>query len=103
MDELIVAEGIWKRARGLKAYKPSSRTVMVLRHCNSIHTFGMRAPIDVWGIDAQGKIVVCYQDLKPWRVFKFEKSVVTVVECYSSRREDLKLKIENWIKEQFNE
>ncbi len=41
---------------------------LILKHCNSIHTFFMRFPIDVLFVDKNKKIVKVISALKPFRI-----------------------------------
>lgn len=36
--------------------------------CNSVHMFGMRFPIDVVFVDAEGRVVRVVDTLRPWRM-----------------------------------
>ncbi len=47
--EAVVAEGFRLRLRGLAGLEPDDFEPLLFPRCRSIHTFGMRAPIDlVW-------------------------------------------------------
>ena len=57
------------RRRGLlgrDGLEPS--TAMLLAPCASVHTVGMRFPIDVVFVDRQGFAVKVVRDMKPWRI-----------------------------------
>lgn len=41
---------------------------LVLTPCCSIHTIGMRFPIDVVFVDAHGRVKKIVKDLRPWRM-----------------------------------
>jgi len=41
---------------------------LVLAPCGSVHTFGMRFPIDVIALDQQGVIIDRVVEMKPWRI-----------------------------------
>jgi uncharacterized membrane protein (UPF0127 family) len=43
-------------------------TAMLLAPCASVHTVGMRFPIDVVFVDRQGVAVKVVRDMKPWRI-----------------------------------
>lgn len=48
-----------KRAKG---------DVLLIAPCHSIHTFGMREPIDIAFIDKGGNVVEVCESLSPWRI-----------------------------------
>jgi uncharacterized protein len=41
---------------------------LLLEPCSSIHTLGMRFPIDVLFLDAEGAVLRALRDVAPWRV-----------------------------------
>lgn len=41
---------------------------LLITHCNSIHTFFVRAPIDTVFLDAKYSVIKVISNLKPWRV-----------------------------------
>ncbi len=68
-EEAIVADTPLRRAKGLlgkKEFKPGQ--ALLLRPCNSIHTFFMRFPIDVLFVDRNNKIVQVIPHLGPFRL-----------------------------------
>lgn len=97
--EIVKPKSIWKRARGLKRHAPFEPVVMVLTSCSSIHTFGMKEAIDVWGLDKEGDVIHTISSLKPNKICFMGKEVVTVVECYSTHSESFKNQIICWIGE----
>lgn len=52
--EVVVAEGFIRRLRGLAGLDPDRLVPLLFLHCPSLHTFGMRAPIDVVWLDLSG-------------------------------------------------
>ena len=68
VDRLIMAESVFARMRGLLGRKhlPKS-SAMLLRPCNSIHTVGMRFPLDVIFVDASVRVTRTIGNLKPNR------------------------------------
>ena len=63
-----LAEGWWRRAVGLlgKAEFPAG-TGLLLVPCASVHTMGMRFPLDVAFLDGMGRIVKTRPELSPGR------------------------------------
>ena len=64
-----VADSFVSRALGLLVGAPLNSTeALLIAPCSSIHTFGMRYPIDVAFIDADARIVRIYQHVRPGRL-----------------------------------
>jgi len=63
------ASGMLERLRGLlgKSHLKQGEA-LILRSCQSIHTFFMRFTIDVIFVDSQNKVVLVRNKLKPWRL-----------------------------------
>jgi len=58
------------RLRGLLLRPPlasDASEALVLEPCASIHTFGMRYPLDVVFVDAEGAVVGVRENVRPWR------------------------------------
>ncbi|MDA1003897.1 MAG: DUF192 domain-containing protein [Chloroflexi bacterium] len=63
-----VADTWWARARGLLFRPPpASGDGLLLTRCSSVHTWLMRAPIDVAYLDRELVIVKLAPRLRPWR------------------------------------
>jgi uncharacterized membrane protein (UPF0127 family) len=64
-----VAAGMIRRGLGLMGRRAWTDTDgLVLEHCNSIHTFFMRMPIDVAYLDREDRVVRLIGELAPWRI-----------------------------------
>jgi uncharacterized protein len=61
-----VSEGLWDRSRGLLG-RPSYDGAMLLPHTRSVHSVGMRFPMDVAFLD-QELVVLGTTRLAPWRL-----------------------------------
>lgn len=58
----------WSRAIGLLATPQlEDPSGLWIAPCNSVHTLGMRYPIDVVFLDAEGKVAKVVPLLRPWR------------------------------------
>ena len=68
-EEAIVADRCCSRVIGLlgKASLPKGQA-LVLKPCNSVHTFFMRFAIDVIFVDRNNRIIETVSSLKPWRL-----------------------------------
>ena len=62
----IVLSRIVERLRGMKGIREESSHV-VLVPCCDIHTFGMKAPIDVAFVDATGTVIAVHRLVMPKR------------------------------------
>ena len=67
--DIVVARTVLRRARGL-AFRPDPPDgwALMFPRCRSVHTFGMRFPIDVVFVDAQGHPVRVTRALAPRRI-----------------------------------
>lgn len=76
-----MADTFIKRIKGLlgrSAFKRGS--ALVLKPCQSVHTFFMRFPIDVAFVDSKNSIIKTYNNLKPWKMSKFFFSAYFCIE-----------------------
>lgn len=63
---------------------------LVLAPCGAVHTCGMRFPIDVLFMDADGCVIKIVEDLAAWRIAASLKACITVeLPAGSVRRHDL--------------
>ena len=68
VGELGIARTFHERAVGLLGRRHlSSDQGLYLECCCSVHMFGMRFPVDVVFLDADGMIVRTVSALRPWR------------------------------------
>ena len=70
-DGLIVHEATTFRARllGLAFVRPPPADhALLIPHCRSVHTFGMRFPIDVAFVDERGRVLRTERGVKACRV-----------------------------------
>jgi len=67
--EAIMADKLWSRVKGLlgeKTLMPGCG--LVLKPCNSIHTYFMLFPIDVLFVDKANRVIKALSGLKPYRL-----------------------------------
>ncbi len=65
-----VATTFFQRARGLigrRGLEPG--TGLLILHCNAIHTFFMRFPIDATFLDRNDRVVKVVRNIRPWHPF----------------------------------
>ena len=68
-QEAYIAANMESRMRGLLGRASiGSDEALILKPCNSIHTFFMRFPIDVLFLDKDMKVVKIVQDMGPNRL-----------------------------------
>ncbi|MDD2580839.1 MAG: DUF192 domain-containing protein [Desulfuromonadaceae bacterium] len=78
---LAVADTFFSRLKGLLGKKelPHGEGLWI-KHCKSIHTFGMRFPIDVVFLDKENKVVGLAKTLGPNRIPHLYSSASSVIE-----------------------
>ena len=64
--EVRLAATRWARARGLLARREA--TPLLLAPARSVHTCGMRFPIDVVFLDDELRVLKVVRSMRPWRV-----------------------------------
>ena len=81
IEQGTIAADRWSRLRGLLGY-PALRSGagQWLPGTQCIHTFGMRFPIDVLFLDAQGCVIQSIHALQPWRISPFVHNATSVLE-----------------------
>jgi uncharacterized protein len=87
-DGLVVHEATTLRARllGLALMRPPPPDhALLIPHCRSVHTFGMRFAIDVKFLDEQGQTIREERAVPPRRL-RFERRAFAVLERVSPPR-----------------
>jgi uncharacterized membrane protein (UPF0127 family) len=68
-DDVILADSFRTRMKGLLGKKDlKSGQALILKPCDSVHTFFMRFAIDVIFVDRQHRVGLALGCLKPWRM-----------------------------------
>lgn len=62
-----VADNSFLRIKGLM-FKKEIKKGLLIKPCNSIHTFFMRKNIDVLYLDKHGEIIKLIPVMKPWKI-----------------------------------
>jgi uncharacterized membrane protein (UPF0127 family) len=66
--EAWLADTYFSRLRGLLGRKQlGENDGLLLERCASVHTFGMRYPLDLVFLDKEGKVMKCQEGVKPYR------------------------------------
>ena len=72
--EVVVAERFLMRLRGLSGLDAGAMVPLLFPRCRSLHTFGMRAPIDVAWLDlaqaGEGEVLAVEPDVLPRRTVR---------------------------------
>jgi uncharacterized protein len=63
-----VARGYRERLIGLAWSRSPRVAALLLPRCRSVHTFGMRFPLDLYWLDGSGDIVRVDLGVRPWRI-----------------------------------
>ncbi len=67
--EAIIANTPLSRLKGLLGRRGLKKDeALIIKPCNSIHTFFMRFPIDVLFIDRENKVIKALSAIKPFRL-----------------------------------
>jgi hypothetical protein len=79
--EVELACDFWSRLKGLLG-RPSlaEGAGLLISPCDSIHTFGMRFPIDAIFVDRSYRVVRVVERLKPFRVVLPVRGALSVIE-----------------------
>jgi len=68
-EQAVVADTFFKRTIGLLGRKELQKgEALVLRPCNSVHTFFMRFPLDLLFLDKNNKILKTISSIQPFRL-----------------------------------
>ncbi|MEW5979824.1 MAG: DUF192 domain-containing protein [Acidobacteriota bacterium] len=79
--DLVVADTFWSSLVGLMGRKSlKAGQGLWIPHCQSVHTFWMRFPIDVIFLDERNVIIHAIQCLKPFRVSRHVSRAIGVIE-----------------------
>src|SRR4051794_18651556 len=80
VSETHVARGFRERLVGLALTRSPRAGALLLPRCRSVHTFGMRFPLDLYWLDDRGEIVRVDLGVRPWRVARCRaaRSVIEV-------------------------
>lgn len=85
-SRVAVADSFARRLRGLLGRPPMEQEEgLLLLDCESIHTAGMRYPIDVAFLDADRQVVRSISALRPWRIGLGGSSAVHALELPAGR------------------
>ena len=78
--EIKVASSFFSRIKGFLGTVPKKGDALLLVPCRQIHTFFMKAPIDVYYLNRQGRVVKFFPNVKPWRILPYFPETYMVLE-----------------------
>lgn len=99
-DKVTVANSSLRRLIGLLNRRQLKEgEALIIKPCNSIHTFFMRFPIDVIFVDSQNKVIAVKNCFNPWRIsavywrakFVIELPCGTLLNSSTTKGDDLLL------------
>ena len=80
-QEAVVADTPLARVKGLLGKKELAlHHALILKPCNSIHTFFMQFPIDVLFMDRNNAVVAALSDVQPFRLSRLYYNAHCVIE-----------------------
>lgn len=69
LDSVMMTGSAWERMRGLLGRAPlRERDALLIDRCGSVHTWGMRYPLDLVFMDRVWRIRKLVRDVQPWRI-----------------------------------
>lgn len=70
-ENTLIAGSLFKRIQGLLGRKSFDQgQALIIKPCNSIHTFFMRFPIDALFMDKNHKVIQALSEVKPFKLTK---------------------------------
>jgi len=85
-DDVKIAKTFFTRSLGLLPRESISQDEgLIIKPCNSIHTFFMKFPIDVLFVDRKNKIVALYENVSKNRILPIHLTSSYVVELASGQ------------------
>lgn len=85
MMRMVIARGFFARLRGLLGTSTSwsdGDTVLMIPQCRSVHTFGMRYPLDIAFVDEHGIVMRSYRNVAPGRLLSCKNAAVALERPY---------------------
>lgn len=94
VPHLEEARDFWSRGKGLLGRKTLGADAgLLIRRCNSIHTFFMQFPIDCVFVDRNLKVRAIYHDVRPWRLLLPVWGASSVIELASGTASRVNIKV----------
>ncbi len=95
LENVQQTESWRERSRGLLGQPALEKNEgLLITPCNSVHTFGMRYPLDIVYLDKKMRIVKINRSLSPWRL-SISLRAAMVLELAAGRADELLLKFDD--------
>jgi uncharacterized membrane protein (UPF0127 family) len=76
---IVVAESWWARLTGLAwRRKPPDGWALLFPRCHSVHTFGMRFPIDIVFLDRHGWPIAIRRSVEPRQLVRHRTAAAVI-------------------------
>jgi uncharacterized membrane protein (UPF0127 family) len=92
IKDLYIADSFFKRFMGYMFQKEPKYEAILIKPCNSIHTFFMRFNIDVFFVDEHMQVIKIVKNLSPGKVIFPVKGACAVVEVKAGTLDAILLK-----------
>lgn len=96
--KIYIADTFWTRFKGLmgkSSEQISDMGGLLIKPCSQIHTFFMKAPIDVVYLNKEWKVIYIDESVKPNKCCKLVKGAKCLVEFPEGEVKNLKIKENN--------
>lgn len=80
LEKLCIADSFSQRLLGLMGKTLEEGEGLLIKPCNSIHCFFMKILIDVLFIDADNRVIMKLENMKPWTISPIVGHAQSVVE-----------------------
>ena len=86
-ENAVLADGFFERAQGLMFSDiiPHQGDGMLIKPCNSIHTFFMNYDLHIIFMDSKNKVIKVIKNMKPWRMTRMYFTSHQVLELKTDR------------------
>lgn len=82
IEDLDRAESFFTRLKGLMGKEITNKEGLLIRPCNSVHTFFMKMPIDVVFLDKNDKVVHKIMNMQQRQISPIVKGAKYAIEGY---------------------
>ena len=80
LESMFIADTFWSRFIGLMGKTLNEGEGLLIKPCKSIHCFFMKISIDVLFIDADNRVIMKLENMKPWTISPIVRHAKSVVE-----------------------
>jgi len=87
---VFIADSYTKRLFGYMFRKKPHHDAIMLKPCNSIHTFSMRFNIDALFLNENMQVIKKIENLRPWRIVTKIRGAKTVIESKAGAFNNIK-------------